>query len=127
MIDKEYRIQKKRIIKIWDKWYKTLGMHWWRVDRYWERDYCEDSSSTLMITNSNWEYRTGSIRIYVPSCAEITDEHLEESMVHEFVHILMAPLQDLRDDQARQITEHTVVTLARSIIWSREAGNKDKM
>lgn len=124
MTDKEYKIQKTRVQKFIDKWFKPIGMGWWQVDMEWNRIHAEESPTTIAITNCNWQYRTGRIEFFLPTCADLNDDQLEEAIIHEFCHILVAPLQDLRDDQSREITEHTVTTLARTIIWARLAGGK---
>ena len=124
MTDKEYRDQKARVRKYWDKWFSSIGMGWWQIDLNWERDREPDSWNTIGMTHCNWQYRTGDITFYLPACVDLTDDQLEEAVVHEFVHILAMPIHDMRDDQARDITEHTVTTIARAIIWARQAGEK---
>lgn len=126
MTDKEYRKQKARVKKFWGKWFNTLGLHWWGIDLYWQRERNEDEPSELGHTSSNWQYRTAAVTFNIPVVAEINDDKLEEAVVHEMTHILVAPIQDFRDDQARDITELTVTTVARALIWSREAGKRDK-
>lgn len=126
MTDKDYKAQRERVTKLFDKWYAILGMSWWRIDREWSREREEDSANTVGLTSCNWEYRTGNITFFLPACADLDDSTLEEAVVHEFVHILGMPIHDMRDDQARQITEHTVTTIARGIIWAYEAGEKTK-
>lgn len=123
MTDKEYRSAKSRVEKLIEKWFKPIGMGWWQVYIDYNRGY-SDELTTIAITNCNWQYRTGHIEFFLPVCQELNDEKLEEAIVHEFCHILVAPIQDLRDDQSREITEHTVTTIARSIIWARQAGGK---
>lgn len=125
MTDKEYREQKRRVQKVWDRWYTPLGMNWWRIDCNWEREREEDSWHTIGKTYCNWEYRTANITFYLPACVDLNDDKLEEAIVHEFVHVLAMPIHDCRDDQAREITEHTVTTIARSLIWAREAGERE--
>lgn len=124
MNDKKYREQRARVEKLWDKWFTSIGMGWWQVDRTFEREHKEDSYDTIAETFCNWQYRTANITFYLPVCADVDDDKLEEAIVHEFAHVLLAPLQDFRDDQAREITEHTVTTVARSIIWARRAGEE---
>lgn len=125
MTDKEYYKQKARVKKYWNKWYTAIGLGWWRVDLYWNRNRNEDEPRELGHTETNWQYRTGAITFNVPECAGLDDGHLEEAVVHEMTHILVGGLHDLRDDQSREITEYTVTTIARAILWARRAGKKD--
>lgn len=126
MTDKEYREQKLRVRRFWDKWHDAIGMGWWRINLTWDRARDEESPNQLAVTSSSWQYRTGHVTFNLPECAAVDDETLEETVVHELCHILLAPIHDGRDDQAREITEFAVTSTARAIIWAREAGHKDK-
>lgn len=122
MTDKEYEKQRQRVIKYWDKWYNVLGIHWWRINRNWHRERREDSPNTFGDCSTDWEYRNATINFYLLVAIDMSDNALEEAVVHEFVHVLAAPLHDFRDDQAREITEHTVTTIARQIVHTWEDG-----
>lgn len=126
MNDKEYAKQKKRVKKYWDKWFESIGLAWWKIDITWDREREEGTPSQLGKTETRWQYRTAAVTFNLPEIAIVTDERLEECVVHEMTHILVGGLHDLRDDQSREITEYTVTTIARAIIWAREAGQKEK-
>lgn len=124
MTDREFKTQRARVSKAWEKWFTPIGMGWWQVDRQSAREREEDEPATAAMTTTNWQYRTASVTFYLPACADLNDDQLEEVVVHEMVHILCGPIQDMSDDSRREITEHTVTTIARAIIWAREAGEK---
>lgn len=126
MTDKQFEKERRRVRKLWDKWFRPIGMGWWQVDLSWARERDEDEPATAGLTTTNWQYRTAHVTFFLPSTAELNDEKLEEVVVHELVHILCGPIQDMSTDERREITEHTVTTIARSLIWSREAGEKAK-
>lgn len=118
MTDKEYREQKKRVKRIIGKWFNPIGMGWWQIDMYWLRAKKEEDADCLADTTCNWQYRTAAISFYLPICATIDDSKLEEAIVHELSHILVAPIQNFNDELSRDITEHTVTTVARALIWA---------
>lgn len=124
MTDKQYTAQKKRVMKFWDKYFDSIGMGWWAVEVNWSREREENSPDTVGLTTASWEYRTGNVTFFLPKCAEINDDQLEEAVVHEMVHIIAEGIHDLRDDQAREITEYSVTSLARAIVWAWRAGEK---
>lgn len=124
MTDKEFAAQKKRVMKFWDKYFTAIGMGWWAVEVNWSREREADSSNTIGITHASWEYRQGNVTFFLPTCADLNDEQLEEAVVHEMVHIIAEGIHDTRDDQAREITEYTVTSLARAIVWAYRAGAK---
>jgi hypothetical protein len=122
--DKEYQTQKNRVRKLWDKWFKPLGLGWWAVDLYRERERDEEQPSQIGKTETRWQYRSAAVSFNLPIVADLDDTRLEEAIVHEMTHILVGGIHDLRDDQSREITEYTVTTISRAIIWAREAGEK---
>lgn len=124
MTDKQYETEKRRVRKLWEKWFRPIGMGWWQVDLNWSRVREEEEPATAAMTTTNWQYRTASVTFYLPSTSDLNLEQLEEVVVHELSHILCGPIQDMTTDERRDITEHTVTTIARAIIWAREAGEK---
>ena len=126
MNDKQYEKERRRVRKLWDKWFRPIGLGWWQVDLNWARERDEDEPATAGMTTTNWQYRTASVTFFLPATLELDDEKLEEVVVHELTHILCGPIQDMSSDERREITEHTVTTIARSLIWAREAGEKAK-
>lgn len=127
MTDKEYREQKARIQKLIDKWFKAMGLGWFHVDMVWCRERNKDSPDTSAITTTSWQYRNADIQWFLPVIADSDDDFLEGIVVHEFTHILLAPLLmvDKQDDLPLQ-HEYATECVARAIQWVREAGQKDK-
>lgn len=126
MTDKEYREQKKRVQKYFDKWYSVLGMGWYRIDRNWDRARSEDAPNEAAITSWQWQYRTASITYRLPVIAELDDDKLENVVVHEFAHILTGAMVQNAPDDNDQLKEYGTECVARALIWAREAGRKDK-
>lgn len=125
MTDKEYQEQKKRIKKYIDKWFQAMGLGWFKVDMEWSRERDLDNPQTAARTTTRWQYRHAVITWYVPALVDNDDEYLEGIVVHEFVHILVAPLLavDSQDDLPLQ-HEYATECIARSMMWVREAGEK---
>lgn len=126
MTDKEYREQKRRVQKYFDKWYAVLGMGWYRIDREWDRVRSEETPSEAAVTSWQWQYRTASITYRLPVIAELDDDKLENVVVHEFAHILTGAMVQNQPDDNRQLMEYSTENVARALIWAREAGQKDK-
>lgn len=126
MTDKEYREQKKRLKKLIDKWHKTLGMGWFHIDMIYDRARNDSNPETTAITSTSWQYRKATITWYMPSVADNDDDFLEGIVVHEFVHVLVAPMMlvDKQEDLPLQ-HEYATESVARAIRWAREAGRKD--
>jgi len=127
MTDKEYRDQKKRVQKYIDKWFNAMGLGWFQVDMDWVRAEKTDSSGTAAEVSTTWQYRNARISWYLPVLAELDDDKLENTVVHEFVHILINPLT-LVDKSEDLSTQHEYATecIARAFQWVYEAAEKKK-
>lgn len=127
MNDMDYAKQKARCKKFIDKWFDTMGLGWFKVDMTWNRARDEDVPSTAAKTITHWQYRTANIEWFVPALEDNDDDFLEGIVVHEFTHILIAPLMlaDSTEDLKLQ-HEYATECIARAIVWAREAGEKGK-
>lgn len=126
MTDKEYKEQKLRIKKLISKWFHPAGFGWWRVDFIYSRDRHPDNQNVAGETRPDWKYSHGSITYYLPVIAELSDEELEHTFVHELCHLTISGLMIPDDDSATAIWERTVDDFAKHLIWAREAGADDK-
>lgn len=127
MTDKEFEKQKRRLKRYIDKWFKVMGLGWFKVDMDFVRARDETSPGTAAKTTTHWQYRQAWIEWFIPSIADNDDDFLEGIVVHEFTHILIAPLV-LVDKETDLPIQHEYATesLARAIVWAREAGEKEK-
>lgn len=130
MTDKEYHAQKKRVQKYIDRWFKTLGLGWFKVSMEWTREFCEHNKDTAASTYSSWQYKSATITWYLPKLLLAEDSDIEDTVVHEFCHILLSGLaqnaEDVDGDYARQVNEYTTELVARAVMWARTAGSEDK-
>jgi hypothetical protein len=126
MTDKEYDKQKARVQKLINRWFETMGLGWFHVDMVWNRERDYKVHTTAAKTTTSWQYRNAIIEWFLPSIADSDDDFLENIVIHEFVHILVAPLLmvDNEDDLPLQ-HEYVTECVARAIGWAREAGVKD--
>lgn len=71
-------------------------------------------------TSVDWQYRQTSCLWNVELCAGRTDDELVETMVHEFVHILIAPLWEAVGKKKHElVNEFSVENVARAILAVR--------
>lgn len=127
MTDKEYKEQKRRIEKYLKKWFRVMGLGWFMVDMIWTRE--RDSTPNVAArTTSSWQYRTADIEWFLPVFINQSDDKVEQTVVHELVHVLLSGLFQNSDDNnsVAQINEYTTELVSAAIMWTREAGAKDK-
>lgn len=123
MTDKEYEKQKARVKKYIDKWFDSMGLNWYKVEMVWNRARNEDLATTAARTITTWQYRTAEIEWFLPGIADCDNDFLEGIVIHEFVHILVAPMM-LADSEDGLKLQHEYATecIARAMQWVREAG-----
>lgn len=124
MNDKEYRHEISRIGKL-KKWKNILGLWAWEMQV--EFDRVGESFDNIGITArcfADWKYQNLTIIWNIPAVANLDDAGLEYAMVHELTHALIDPLAPA--DEEDNIDEFVATTVAKAILWSRDAGRKEK-
>lgn len=90
MNDKQYELLQKRIQKVLDKWMPILGLDKERIRFKYIREFNTDKY-TVAQCYPLWQYKSHTIEFFMPSVNEATEDELEEDIVHELCHILIAP------------------------------------
>lgn len=127
MTDKEYREQKQRIRKLKDKWFKNLGLGWWRINISYIRDekftgkaeYAPKVFNGIyeaaFVVSTDYYYNSASIDCYLSILKDLPDDELEEYFLHELMHIILNPMHT----KATSNQEELVATkLAQAFLWS---------
>jgi hypothetical protein len=117
MTHTERRTQIRRINRLIKKWHQVLGLDEWRV----VHEYVDGASDMphgfqdggyVATTQANWQYCEAVIRWDVRVMAELEDEYLEESFLHECFHVLVAEI----GDEPHGSEERVVTKLARILM-----------
>mgnify|MGYP001091125886 CR=1 FL=1 len=128
MNDREYAAQKKRVMALIRKWRSILGLNGDRIHFTWHRTPCPESPSTVMWVKANWQYRNHYMDIYLTEVLELPDDELEETVVHEFVHLLIHPATGDSDGKSPaevEKMEFATTSVAYAIIWAYQAGKNE--
>lgn len=129
MTDKEYAKLCKKVRSVADRWRSILGLDSHRLRYKYVREY-HASRYTVAVCNPLWQYKHHTVTFYMPTVAECeTDGELEEDILHELVHILIAPAAGNdapENEHLREKVEYATQSITYALIWAREAGNKDK-
>ena len=91
MTDKEYEKLKKRLQKIINKWLPVLGLDRERIRFKYLRTYDGSDHYTVAKCYPLWQYKTHNVEFLMPAVQDVDDAELEEDVVHELCHILIAP------------------------------------
>lgn len=106
---KRAKQQIKRLVKRWDK---LTPPGWDVIHVYLET---EGEEKILAETKCQWEYHQATIRWYLATAAGQEDEWIEGTVVHEFVHILTAPMEAALPNSQAKVIEFAVESIARAI------------
>lgn len=109
MTDKEYKIEVERIRKLIKKWRSPLGLGWWKVTFEYEREEPEEDGKTeyaprdvdgiwrnVAVTRCDPNYLLATITFYLIQTRKLSDDELEETFVHECMHIILSPMHTRR-------------------------------
>lgn len=130
MTDKEYKEQKQRIRKLIKKWVQPLGLNWYSIEFIYERVIKPDDRQTayspknvsgywqtVMDTTADPYYCTASVTCYLPIVKDLNDRELEETFLHELMHIF---LSSMHDKKSAKEEEQVATRLAKAFIWAVE-------
>jgi len=116
--------QIERIRKVARKWITPLGLRWWNkiTWRYHDGDdgMWETGNQTVIVmrTTARWEYLWATVDCNLTAISEMTDDDLEQGVLHELAHILLA---EIRANRGQKHFERTCTRLAQIFTWIREA------
>lgn len=121
MTDKEYNEQRTRVRKLIKKWHQTLGLNWWRLKYEFKREKSEKDSdddkdwATTARCIASPNYLDATIIFYLPEIATMDDNELEETVLHEMMHVFLSPMSTKEKDDEE---ERVATTLARAFIYT---------
>lgn len=128
MTDRKFAILKKKVEKIANEWRDIIGLHDHRLRYKFIREKHSEGNTVAQIYPL-WQYKHHTLEFYMPTVDECdSDEELEEDILHELVHILIAPASgnDAPSNQAeREVREYATQCITYALLWAREAGKKN--
>lgn len=127
--DADFERDRKRLLKLADKWIGPLGLRWWKIDMlYAKRPIRQQSADeerrelhTLAKTDVQWEYGTATIEWDMVEVSATDDEELEYAFVHECCHVLVNEMRACSPSDAPfdiRHEERVVTNLAKAFIWA---------
>lgn len=130
MTDADYAKTKRKVEKYLDKWRDAMGLGWYHIHITWDRSYAEKRSCVGETNMNRWQYREADIIFYLPRIAEEDDKTIEQIVVHELCHVLLAPIsvnmENLNDAYQVQVNELATEMVTKALVWVRKAGEDTK-
>lgn len=131
-MNKQLESAQRRILRVTTALEAELGLSgWWDIAHHFVEGLDGDTEldkdgkvtvyKTCAATTTTWEYRSAKITWYLSTVCRIDDDELEWTAVHEYVHVLMAPLATLvpPKDLHGKLEEFVTESLARAIMRAR--------
>lgn len=122
MTKTECNKQRKRIRKYLDKWVPWLYTNSSKLNI--EYVDAKDEDGSIAKTWAKWEYRDAIIEFYLPECQKCNDKDLENTVVHEIIHVILAPIAPSLKSQKGKLLELVCCNLASSVLDTYEEGKK---
>jgi hypothetical protein len=134
MTDAEFEEQKAQVEAVCDWWRERMGLCWWEIAYEWHRGQLPSRGTVVdgtadrlqgavADTYCRWQYMAGTIRFDLAALAQETDEGLAKIVVHEHCHLLVNEMRENDPDVSHE--ERVVTTLAKALMWVREAGQEE--
>lgn len=107
----------KRIQDYVDIWEPMLDLPGVDVEHVFLPRVAEEDHTMVADTSASWEYRCATIRWYLGRVATLDDNDLENSVVHEYVHVLLAVMEKHLPERYRnsENSEHAVENITRAL------------
>ena len=112
MTDQDYEVAKKRFEKFAEKWHPLMQMGWYTIKYEYLRDFFDDDVDTVAICKPSWIYRRARITVSMRKVHELSDAELEGVVVHEFAHIVLAPVTQDQTEEWHEQVEYVTETIA---------------
>jgi hypothetical protein len=110
-----------RIRRAFKRW-EFVVTHWgWKFTVV----YCDGlddmpsgtSANTTACTVADWQYLKATIYVNLTACADETDDEIETTVIHEFMHMLIDPLYD---NNKRNEMDYIATVLSRTIFGMKK-------
>ena len=111
-----YREIKRRVEELTTHWEGRLGIERFaKVRHVFVEDHHEDPDQ-VADTEILWQYRSAKITFYLPPLSTLQDDTLEESVVHEYVHILVAAMEQHVGNGCEEQVEYAVENVTQALL-----------
>lgn len=114
-----YELVKHTIEGLKDDWQTRMDLGHFSIQHTYLESFNEEDHLIIAQTQAMWEYRHAVIKWWLPSAARLDRKELEDTLVHEYTHILMSPIESKISDKHLELKEFTVESIARALLRSK--------
>ena len=106
--------EKRNIERTVTRWQTAMDLGFITVHNFFSDEDPEQSAEVL----TNWEYREAAI-VWYAKANGMTQEEIDEVVVHELGHIIVAPMSDHLPNKHHKLEEFVVSSLTKAILGVR--------
>lgn len=111
----ELNLLRARVSALFEMWMERLHLDWMYVGLFFSDNVRSDDENCAMDTDTKWQYRSAKINVYLPAIAHNDDDDIELLLLHEFVHVMVNPMESLIKERDTDRSELAVENVARAI------------
>lgn len=109
-----YQSRVERTVK---RWQTVMDLGFVSIYNY----FSDEESKNIAEVMTNWEYREAGIVWYNQHIRKLAQEQLDEVVVHELGHIIVAPMSDHLPNKHHKLEEFVVESITKAIIGVRNS------
>lgn len=96
-----------------------MGIDWVDINHRYLDGLKDNDASIVAEADPIWEYRTATVKWYLPALVRLDEKEVEHTIAHEYIHVMMAPIESKIPDKHAELKEFVVEGLAKAIISLR--------
>lgn len=113
----QFEIAKARIEELTTVWQYNMDLGWLSIKHTFNPNFHEEEHLMVATTEADWEYRCGVIDWHLPRVCALEDDTLESVVIHELVHILNNPIEQMATKEHQTpLVEFACESIARAIL-----------
>jgi len=118
---KQYERVVKTLMEIIEEWEPRLDLPGITVRHKFHETTLDPSNpdQTAAVCTTKWEYRTANIDWYLPNLCDQDEQDLEQIVVHEYCHVLNAPVEAHTSAANSKFCEIAAENVARALLKVR--------
>lgn len=126
-VNPEYERAKERILATADIWHRRLGIDSLgiKVTHKFIPSYDDDDHEIVARTQAVWQYRHAVVEWKLPAVTRLSDQALVEVVIHEYVHVIIAPMESKLDSEHEELCEFAIETMTRAIMNVAGGGSSE--
>lgn len=111
----------RRLVKEWEPLLDLPGV---AVEHRFHNTFLDPANpdATCAQAVTRWQYREAVIHWYMSGAVRQTRDELENTLVHEYVHIMMAPVHERLKAGSEEHDELATENVARALLATRHGG-----